>query len=314
MGGFAYQPDSPREADHYLRLGMLLDAPRLTDWLAFYVEYAHAQDQVSGSPHPGEAVYAAATAYAGRAVFLVEFKDYQHYDPWHATVEVQSPLSQTLVYQQPPTLERVITQINNNTDIVGSRLRVDYRVADSLLLYGALEYAQSHPDPGVTDRVIDLYAGAEVRWNRGRSHWFQLVGYRREDDLTAESLEEQLVAVEWDFAQGLPRGLSLESQGQVWQRWKPLSNKTDWTEGNAYVSLKWTPRLIAAFGYEFITSDAEQANQHHFFNGSVQWNITPATSVRVFGGGQRPGLKCISGICREFPAFQGAKLELVVRL
>ena len=87
-----------------------------------------------------------------------------------------------------------------------------------------------------------------------------------------------------------------------------------WTEGNAYVSLKWTPHLILVGGWEFTTLAKEQANKHQFFNASVQWDITPATSLRVFYGGVRPGLKCISGVCRDFPAFEGGKLELVVRL
>ena len=36
--------------------------------------------------------------------------------------------------------------------------------------------------------------------------------------------------------------------------------------------------------------------------------------IRVFVGGTRGGLKCISGVCRDFPAFTGGRLEVVVRL
>jgi hypothetical protein len=46
----------------------------------------------------------------------------------------------------------------------------------------------------------------------------------------------------------------------------------------------------------------------------VQWNITPATSHRLWVGGTRGGHKCISGVCRDFPPFTGARLEAVVRL
>ncbi len=48
--------------------------------------------------------------------------------------------------------------------------------------------------------------------------------------------------------------------------------------------------------------------------GTLTWNITPATSLALFGGGNRPGLKCVSGVCRDFPAFQGVRLEFVLRL
>ena len=46
----------------------------------------------------------------------------------------------------------------------------------------------------------------------------------------------------------------------------------------------------------------------------MQWNITTASSIVVCAGGERGGLKCISGVCRDFPAFTGARLELVLRL
>ena len=252
-----------------------------------------------------------------------ELKDYVNYRPWHTTVEnVQSPVATALVYQTPPTLERVITQINNNTDIVAARGRVDLRVSSSLLLYASLQVGKSHPTPAATDSVFDFYGGGEVRWDQGRSHLFPLLGYRREREIEGDPvphLEEELWAFEWDGAQVLGHGWSLETQGLVWLRSKPLRaletpDDNQWTEGNAYVSLKWTPHLILVGGWEFTTLAKEQANKHQFFNASVQWDITPATSLRVFYGGVRPGLKCISGVCRDFPAFEGGKLELVVRL
>ena len=62
-----------------------------------------------------------------------------------------------------------------------------------------------------------------------------------------------------------------------------------------------------------LCGDPTRADEH-FFNGSVQWNFTTASSLRLFAGGTRGGLRCISGVCREFPPFTGALLELVVRL
>jgi len=47
----------------------------------------------------------------------------------------------------------------------------------------------------------------------------------------------------------------------------------------------------------------------HFFNGQVGWTFRQGTSIRVFAGGQRGGLRCVSGVCRVFPSFQGVKAE-----
>jgi hypothetical protein len=111
----------------------------------------------------------------------------------------------------------------------------------------------------------------------------------------------------------LPHGFSIETQGQVLIRRERLLMVPPWTEGNAYVALKWTPYLVASVGYEWTTLQSTAAT-HHFFNGSLQWNITTASSIKVFVGGTRGGLKCISGVCRVFPPFTGARLELDVRL
>lgn len=296
--------------DYYLRAGMLFDVPKLFDWLALYAEYAHADDRLAEKPSRGDAVYATATAYAGPSVWLFEFKDYSHYKPWRATGD---PFG-TLLYMQPPTLERVVTQLANNTDVTAGRVRADFRVNNSLLFFASAEYGESYPLPEETHDLVDLYGGAQVRWNDGLSHFFPLVGYRWERNRKTHMLAEELIAVEWDFSQALPKRVSIESAGLVWLRSEPLDEPKDneWQEGNVYLAVKWAPRLVFAAGYEFNTK--QSTNQKHFFNGSITWNITSATSLRLFGGGQRPGIKCIAGLCRDFPAFQGARLELVLRL
>ncbi len=334
MGGMPAQNASTvnTDSDYYLRYGVSIEAPHLTQWLSLYAEYARADDRVTDKQKPGDALYASATAYGGPTTWLLEFKDYRQYLPWEANPD---PFG-TLFYQAPPTLERAITQINNNTDIRAARLRVDYRLRPELQVYASVEGGQSAPQPEVTDTLWDVYAGAQLRWDEGRSHLFPLVGYRREhshDDTgatgpaSANALEEQLIAVEWDATQALPHGFSLETSGLIWFRQKAVpdgetcdandsvrSTYCPWREGQIYLAVKWAPRFVLAGGYEFTTAAQETLHQHNFFNGSFQWNINSGTSVRLFGGGMRPGLKCIAGVCRVFPAFEGAKLEVVVRL
>lgn len=323
--------------DYRLRPGLLVDAPRLTSWLGLYAEAAGSLDRLGGKDCTerrrtdasgkqrndcGYAVYGAASVYLGRASLLLEAKRYDNYQPWHAS---NDPFG-NLVYMAPPTLERVLVQLNNNTDITAGRLRLDVSAAPGLNVYASGELGRSHPTSQTTDTLVDLYGGAEVRWDQGRSHFFPTVEFRNEHQEAASTIglgplvEERLVALEWDAAQALPHGLSLEASGLVWFRKKP-SERSDgtldqnaWREGNVYFSLKWSPRLVVSLGYEFTTLAKEALSRHNFFNGSVLWNIRPGTSLGLFVGGNRPGLKCISGVCRDFPAFQGARLELVVRL
>ena len=43
------------------------------------------------------------------------------------------------------------------------------------------------------------------------------------------------------------------------------------------------------------------------------YKITKDSNIKLFVGQQRGGLKCISGVCRVFPPFEGARLELTLR-
>ncbi len=299
--------------DYYLRSGVTVDAPRATRWLGLYAEYARADDRILELHRAGDALYASATAFSSRATWLFEFKYYRNYQPWHSS---NDPFG-SLVYMTPPTLERVQTQISNNTDIVAGRLRVDWNVRPWLTLFVSPEVARLEPLQGETDSLFDVYTGAKFTWTKGRSHFFPLVGFRQQHDDTHFRVEERLIAVEWTATQAFAKGWSIEKQALIWIRQKGDESEpgdNQWTEGSVNLAVKWAPRLIFSGGYEFTTEALQRANQHDFFNGAIQWNITSATSLRLFGGGQRSGLKCVSGVCRLFPAFQGARLELVVRL
>jgi hypothetical protein len=231
-----------------------------------------------------------------------------------------------VAYLQPPTAERIVTELSAPIfDVRGVRGRVDWRIRPWVLAYLSHAYFEDDAAPDQPLAFHDPYGGAEFRWDGGSSHLFPSGGYRLEIDRKTGGEFQHIGHVEWDFTQHLPHGLSLESQGFVLFRHGDLVTATrsdgstyspSWTEGTAYLALKWTPYLIGAAGYEWTTRPIgkDVPPTHHFFNGSLQWNITTASSIRLFVGGNRGGIRCISGICRDFPAFTGARLEVVVRL
>jgi len=45
----------------------------------------------------------------------------------------------------------------------------------------------------------------------------------------------------------------------------------------------------------------------------VSWDITSSSSLRLFAGSARGGLRCVSGVCRVFPPFEGVKLTATLR-
>jgi hypothetical protein len=314
--------------------GATIDAPRLARWLSLYAE-ADGQMQVIGDKRQNAyAIYGALTGYFGPVSLLLEVKHYANFQRWKSSVDPTLPEFAPIAYNQPPTAERIVTElVAPDYDVTGPRLRADWRVNRWLLLYASYAYFE---DRGAGDLLYhDPYAGAEFRWNQGRSHFFPSAGYRVElcgpksdpsctqpivKSATSGSGEYQTIAhVEWDATQALPHRLSLETQGQALFRRGERELNLDgsvgtWSEGDAYLALKWTPHLVFVAGFEWTTRPSSTSATQFYENGSVQWNITTASSIRLFVGGMRGGLRCISGVCRDFPAFTGAKLEVVVRL
>jgi hypothetical protein len=321
--------------DSMFMYGGSIDAPRLTRWLGLYFEGAGQSLSAADERHTGYAFYGALTGYFGPTTLLVEVKHYSTFHRWKSSVNPSLVEFAPLAYNQPPTAERVQTElIAPIYDVSGARARVDYRVNSWLLLYLSYAYFEDRglPNTGLL-AYHDPYAGAEIRWNNGRSHLFPSGGFREErcadtkqtclDSTPGDHGEFQHVGhIEWDFTQALPRRLSLEAQGFALFRRGDLTTTVDkngnlqypdWVEGDAYFALKWTPFLVGTLGLEWSTRPSPNVN-HVFLNGALQYNVTPASSIRLFAGGTRGGLKCISGVCRDFPAFTGARLEVVVRL
>jgi len=303
-----------KRADTFFMYGGSLDAPRLLSWLGLYFEGAGQLTTQSDARHAGYALYGALTGYFRALTLQLEVKDYVQYLPWKASVPGGFVEFAPVQYLAPPTAERILTELVAPIfDVRGARLRADWRVNDWLLVYASYGYFEDDSVPTLPLQFHDPYAGAEIRWNRGQSHFFPSGGYRLEWDRALHEEHQHIGHIEWDATQALPHGLSLETQGTVLLRREPLLMVPPWTEGNAYLALKWTPYLVGTLGYEWTTLQSTAAT-HHFFNGSLQWNFTTASSIRVLVGGTRGGLKCISGVCRVFPPFTGARLELVVRL
>ena len=58
----------------------------------------------------------------------------------------------------------------------------------------------------------------------------------------------------------------------------------------------------------------EPAQPKDYFPGGVlDFSPTPSSTIRLFAGASRGGLKCVSGVCRVFPPFEGVKLTATVR-
>ncbi len=340
-----------RATDRVRNVSASLSVPDIGGHGSFYLEAA-SQQQRSDHPDPSEydessqwtprspeedingyAVYTSVSANAGPFALTVEGKHYRKFFPLLANVQMagqgQVTEFQLLQYSAPPTTLPiwVDTESNNfNTCVTGGRARLDARVTDDLLVYGWVGRYATWGEHGPADcEIHDIYrnnvwdtaVGLEGLYDGKRSHVFAWVGARDDQVAALEDPTQDTGTtyyregyVRYDLVKMLFDTWSVQVTGVARHRYDPAKYPVPYWEGENYAAIQWSPKLTVAAGYEYLTRNGEP---HNYYNGSVKWRFNSDTSLRLFVGQQRGALRCLAGVCRQFPPFEGAKAEAVVR-
>lgn len=309
-------------ADRSFQLGVTVDAPRLSERFGFYLEgMGQALRTEAGADEGmGFGLYGTATGYFGRATLLFEGKAYGALTSLSPDTGV--PAFDTVAYNSPPTVERVLQVLENpQRDIAGGRLRFDWSFSPALRAYasyGLFRDWQGYADPDTLDirpgTIHDPYVGVEARWDDARSWAIASGGWR------VVVLDEPGAVVrgdghaELDLAQALDQRWSLTLHVLHQERKKHESPLLDhaFREGTIALGFRMRPWITVAGGYDYTTEPTQP--ERDYFHGNLTWDLTPSSSVRLFVGSARGGLKCVSGVCRVFPPFEGVKLIATLRL
>ncbi len=291
----------------------------------------------------GYAIYAAANARSGPLAVSLEGKHYRRFLPLSASIDVDvlnpgfsAPEYKGLAYNQPPTAEPVYVEPIGapNVCATGGRGRVDYRFNRSVSLYAWLGHYVSFTEKAneecITDDANrtdtwDVAAGTELHFDDSRSHVRAWAGARQSDEADSERAFYSEGYVRYDIVKHLAGAFSIQAQGNSRRRYRPENFESSWIEGDNYIALQWSPHLAAIFGHEYTSVPGCEPGKDrelcHLFSGGLQWKsgskrTTLAQIVdtaQLFVGQRRGGLRCVSGVCRTFPPFEGARLELVSR-
>jgi peroxiredoxin len=310
--------------DRAAQVGATFDAPRflshLADGVSLYLEGM--VQSVSTDPAPDDplaaGVYGTASWTRGPATVLVEGKAYGALTPLNP--RLGNPF-EDVAYHSPPTVERVLQPLENpQRDIAGGRVRFDWRFAPGLLAYSSygafrdwLGYADPRTVGAIEDGTIhDPYAGVELRWNRDRS-WATAEGGYRTVVIDGAGAIRGDGHLKLDLEHALNRCYSLTLHGQHQERMKDVSPilSERFREGSIDAGVRAWGLLAVSAGYDYTTEPTQP--KRDYFHGNVSWDITPSSSVRLFAGSARGGLRCVSGVCRVFPPFEGVKLTLTLR-
>ena len=287
----------------------------------------------------GNALYASLSADVGPVTNTLEMKSYRNFYPVAGGVNTSRASAFSNVgYSTPPTAE-LITQDSAfgflNACVDGGRLRTDVRLNDGLLVYGAGAYFHSKSElaGGGCDRfgntqsgrasaesvqtfIWDGLSGIEWNFENARSHLYASGGVRNDTHPDGSPYYRELHA-EYAFTKYIGGPFSFELSGRHRLRRQESENvrapeqiEQAWREGEHYTALKIAPKWVFSQGIEYTTLAGLPTM---YFNGSFLYRFTSQSNLRVLVGQQRGGLKCVSGVCKVFPAFEGARAELTLR-
>jgi len=328
--------DLVRSAERILTLSQSVEFARLLPELSVYGEVAFQQlSHHADAPRadPGYGVYASAS-YTPRDVALtLEGRHYRRLFPLSANVKLARAREfSSLSYNQVPTteLEDNDTEYEGmNTCVSGARLRGDFSLRRGVRALGSAAHYLTYAESGSNEacriateqlnRVYDVSSGFALDSSDRQRHLEVVLGGRidsaeRELQLAHGSrshlfyseayLRHQLeLPITSDFSFSLTGRHRRRAQAEG-------GPGTPWSEGEEVFGVDWADHSSLGLGAEY---DTRPGVPHRYFNVEVSHRPTPSTRVALFAGQRRGALRCVGGICRLYPPFEGVRLDLALR-
>jgi hypothetical protein len=160
-----------------------------------------------------------------------------------------------------------------------------------------------------------------------QSHLYATVGARGDWLGTGDPYVYQ-GEITYNFSKAITKKVALEFIGRHRVRYEKSLNlggggaSVPWVEGENYTGISIAPHWVFTQGIEYTTFERPPSVTFAGIDNYPAWlflsvggiyKITKNSNVKVFVGQQRGGLKCISGVCRVFPDYEGARMELTLR-
>jgi hypothetical protein len=332
----ALSPDIVRSARRVLSASQSVELPRATRELSLYFETALQRLEFESETHgldAGHALYGSASFAKGPLHLSFEGKHYRRFFPLLANVSTARAREFSLLsYSAPPTTEALEedTEFENfNTCTSGGRLSADAAASDRLVLVAALAHYRTWAESGPNEacviadrfenRVFDGETGFELDSADRSAHGKLTIGGRldhsAEPQPTPSGEDSDLFYYEvnsrYDLEYPLGGPFELEISGVHRRRYQLVGGPDEpWFEGHQIAGLNLASSWSFAAGFEYNTSGLVPTT---YFNGEVRYRPTPASSLSLFVGQRAGALRCVGGVCRVFPPFEGARLDAVVR-
>ncbi|MES1188076.1 MAG: DUF6029 family protein [Myxococcales bacterium] len=328
--------DLLRTAQRIVTLSQSVELQRVLPDLSLYGELAFQQlsQRADGARFdPGYGAYLSA-AYTPKDVALtLEGRHYRRLFPLAANVKLARAREFSSVsYNQVPTteLEDNDTEFEGmNTCVTGARLRGDFSLRRGVRALGSLAHYLTYAESGANDacvvseqqlnRVYDLSSGFALDSRDRRRHLEVVLGGRLDqagrDLALPDGSRSQLFYSEGYVRHVLELPLvgdfSVSLTGRHRRRAQAEGGPgVPWSEGEEVLGVEWAEHSSLGLGAEY---DTRPGVPHRYFNIELSHRPTPATRIALFAGQRRGALRCVGGICRLYPPFEGVRLDLALR-
>lgn len=314
------------ERDASQSVGLFFEAPSLTDKLAIYLEGAHQQRRVTDALSSGNAVYGTIDLLFDSMNVLIEGMRLSEYELLGSP---NTALNTPFRYTNGPTLERIDQIVDNVDNVTGGRLYVEPFFLDGDLTIYANGMLRMN-DPGLDSEIRQIhgYGGVKYVFGGGTSRVELSGGWREERRTDDERLFRSVRHAEIDYLQTLGGGyvMHLQSRNDLRQQENPedAANPVDFVWSTTLLSVEKGGLWSLTFEYGIDTQDKSDGVRQHFYAGIVDLHLDGILKhfdlaqiepvlMRFTAGNQRGGIKCIAGICRDFPEFAGFRLNVIAR-
>ncbi len=307
----------PGLRDETVANGLYVNMPDLTDWLSLYVELGSQRQKLAGAVSTGRGVgdtilangfghYTAANIDFYPLTFLVEGI---WLDDYNIRGSQNTALGSRFIYNLAPTLERFDQEVLQNNDVRGARVRAEYAVEEPDLVFHVNGlYRLNNVGDAEELQQVHVFGGFDINYGASR---LGISGGIRDEQQTEGVFTKTIDHFEWDWLQVLGESeYSLHINGNVWLR---TLDEAEFTQGSSFFGIDKAGLGGFTFEFGYDTQDPSPGVRNLFFAGILAWEISDEFTTRITGGTQRGGIKCISGVCREFPAFAGGRMELIGR-
>lgn len=278
----------------------------------------------------GYAGYASASAYPGRATVLVEAKRTLNTEVMNAFSGAEGweiVAAPTLEYEMVITEDASAT-VNSN-DVSAGRVRVDYAVVPRKFIpYVSFAGFRDEEVGGEHFNAVPETIGHGIfGWQVLEGRWIFQVngGYRHDqrDDPAAGADRMAHMDLELNIPVGERNALEFTLNGRrFWWGNNPLqqtdflemNNAIVWHQGEKWAYILYqdftnNPIITTEGNLSFIDPASYGQDRDTLYGAfEIMVHPRPSSTLRLFYGAYKAGIRCAGGQCRTLPGFEGARI------